>query len=389
MEKIVTSNLKLGIIAGGQLGKMLIQEASKWDLVTYVLDNDENCPAKSIASFYIKGSNIDFDSVYQFGKMVDILTFEIENVNIEALKKLKSEGLRIAPDPDILKLIQDKGLQKEFYKNNGIPTSAFKIYESKATILNGIDKGEINLPFVQKLTKGGYDGHGVTVVNSKNDLTKLLSGVSVIEEKVEIEKEISVIVARNRKGEIKSFPVVEMYFDPIANLVDELICPALITVEQSEKAVNLASEIIELLNMEGLLAVEFFIDSKGEVIVNEVAPRPHNSGHHTIESIITSQFEQHLRAVLNLPLGSTKIKLPSVMINILGADGYEGPVIYEGLSESLAIDGVKIHLYGKKITKPNRKMGHVTIMSSSINCALKKAEKVKQLISVKSWKENR
>lgn len=389
MEKIVTSNLKLGIIAGGQLGKMLIQEASKWDLVTYVLDNDENCPAKSIASFYIKGSNIDFDSVYQFGKMVDILTFEIENVNIEALKKLKSEGLRIAPDPDILKLIQDKGLQKEFYKNNGIPTSAFKIYESKATILNGIDKGEINLPFVQKLTKGGYDGHGVAVINSKNDLIKILSGVSVIEEKVEIEKEISVIVARNRKGEIKSFPVVEMYFDPIANLVDELICPALITVEQSEKAVNLASEIIELLNMEGLLAVEFFIDSKGEVIVNEVAPRPHNSGHHTIESIITSQFEQHLRAVLNLPLGSTKIKLPSVMINILGADGYEGPVIYEGLSESLAIDGVKIHLYGKKITKPNRKMGHVTIMSSSINCALKKAEKVKQLISVKSWKENR
>ena len=389
MEKIVTSNLKLGIIAGGQLGKMLIQEASKWDLVTYVLDNDENCPAKSIASFYIKGSNIDFDSVYQFGKMVDILTFEIENVNIEALKKLKSEGLRIAPDPDILKLIQDKGLQKGFYKNNGIPTSAFKIYESKATILNGIDKGEINLPFVQKLTKGGYDGHGVTVVNSKNDLTKLLSGVSVIEEKVEIEKEISVIVARNRKGEIKSFPVVEMYFDPIANLVDELICPASITVEQSEKAVNIASEIIELLNMEGLLAVEFFIDSKGEVIVNEVAPRPHNSGHHTIESIITSQFEQHLRAILNLPLGSTKIKLPSVMINILGADGYEGPVIYEGLSESLAIDGVKIHLYGKKITKPNRKMGHVTIMSSSINCALRKAEKVKQLISVKSWKENR
>ena len=389
MEKIVTSNLKLGIIAGGQLGKMLIQEASKWDLVTYVLDNDENCPAKSIASFYIKGSNIDFDSVYQFGKMVDILTFEIENVNIEALKKLKSEGLKIVPEPEILELIQDKGLQKEFYKNNGIPTSAFKIYESKATILKGIDKGEINLPFVQKLTKGGYDGHGVAVINSKNDLIKILSGVSVIEEKVEIEKEISVIVARNRKGEIKSFPVVEMYFDPIANLVDELICPASITVEQSEKAVNIASEIIELLNMEGLLAVEFFIDSKGEVIVNEVAPRPHNSGHHTIESIITSQFEQHLRAVLNLPLGSTKIKLPSVMINILGADGYEGPVIYEGLSESLAIDGVKIHLYGKKITKPNRKMGHVTIMSSSINCALKKAEKVKQLISVKSWKENR
>lgn len=388
MEKLVTSNLKLGIIAGGQLGKMLIQEASKWDLITFVLDNDENCPAASIASHYIKGSNIDFDSVYQFGKMVDILTFEIENVNIEALKKLKSEGLKIVPDPKILELIQDKGLQKEFYKNNGIPTSAFKIYESETTILNGIEKGEINFPFVQKLRKGGYDGHGVAVINSKSDLIKILSGASVIEKKVEIEKEISVIVARNRKGEIKCYPVVEMLFDSQANLVDKLICPSSITVEQSEKAVNFASEIIELLNMEGLLAVEFFISSKGEVIVNEMAPRPHNSGHHTIESIITSQFEQHLRAILNLPLGSTKIKLPSVMINILGAEGYEGPVIFEGLTDSMAIEGVKIHLYGKKITKPYRKMGHVTIMSSSLECALKKAEKVKQFIKVKSWKEN-
>jgi 5-(carboxyamino)imidazole ribonucleotide synthase len=219
-------------------------------------------------------------------------------------------------------------------------------------------------------------------------LKKYSSGASVIEEKIEVIKEIAVIVARNRKGEIKCFPVVEMLFDPKANLVDKLICPSSITVEQSEKAVNFASEIIELLNMEGLLAVEFFIDSKGEVIVNEIAPRPHNSGHHTIESIITSQFEQHLRAILNLPLGSTKLKLPSVMINILGADGYEGPVIYEGLTESMAIDGVKIHLYGKKITKPYRKMGHVTVLSSSLECALKKAEKVKQLIKVKSWKKS-
>ena len=211
---------------------------------------------------------------------------------------------------------------------------------------------------------------------------------SVIEERVTIVKEISAIVARNRKGEIKCYPVVEMLFDAQANLVDKLICPSSITVEQSEKAVTFASEIIDLLNMEGLLAVEFFIDSKGEVIVNEMAPRPHNSGHHTIESIITSQFEQHLRAILNLPLGSTKLKLPSVMINILGADGYEGPVIYEGLTESMAIDGVKIHLYGKKITKPYRKMGHATVLSSSLECALKKAEKVKQLIRVKSWKES-
>jgi len=387
MERLVTSNLKLGIIAGGQLGKMLIQEASKWDIITYVLDNDESCPAGKIASHYIKGNNLEFESVYQFGKLVDVLTFEIENVNIEALKKLKSEGHRIAPDPEILELIQDKGLQKEFYKKNEIPTSTFKICESETAILNGIEKGEINFPFVQKLRKGGYDGRGVAVINDRSDLIKILSGASVIEEKVEILKEIAVIVARNRKGEIKCYPVVEMLFDPKANLVDKLICPSSITVEQSEKAVNFASEIIELLNMEGLLAVEFFIDSKGEVIVNEIAPRPHNSGHHTIESIITSQFEQHLRAILNLPLGSTKLKLPSVMINILGAEGYEGPVIYEGLTECMAIDGVKIHLYGKKITKPYRKMGHVTILSSSLECALKKAEKVKHLIKVKSWEE--
>jgi 5-(carboxyamino)imidazole ribonucleotide synthase len=385
MERLVTSNLKLGIIAGGQLGKMLIQEASKWDIITYVLDNDESCPSGKIASHFIKGSNLEFDDVYQFGKLVDILTFEIENVNIEALKKLKSEGLRISPDPEVLELIQDKGLQKEFYLKNGVPTSPFKIYDSATAVLQAIEKGEIGFPFVQKLRKGGYDGRGVAVINNESDLSKILAGASIIEEKVEIAKEISAIVARNRNGEVKCFPVVEMLFDSKANLVDKLICPSSITVEQSEKAVNFASEIIELLNMEGLLAVEFFISTKGEVIVNEVAPRPHNSGHHTIESIVTSQFEQHLRAILNLPLGSTKLKLPSVMLNILGEEGFEGPVLYEGLTESMAIDGVKIHLYGKKITKSYRKMGHITVLSSSLECALKKAEKVKQLIKVKSW----
>jgi 5-(carboxyamino)imidazole ribonucleotide synthase len=386
MDKLVTSNLKLGIIAGGQLGKMLIQEASKWNIITHVLDNDEDCPARSIATHYTKGSNLDFNSVYQFGKMVDLLTFEIENVNIDALKKLKSEGLKIVPDPDILELIQDKGFQKDFYKKNEIPTSPFIIYEEEKEILQGIETGEIHFPFVQKLRKGGYDGRGIAVINNKNDLTKLLNEASIIEQKVEIEKEIAVIVARNKNGEIKCYPIVEMLFDTKANLVDKLICPSSITSEQSEKAINCASKIIALLNMEGLLAVEFFVDSKGEVIVNEMAPRTHNSGHHTIESIITSQFEQHLRAILNLPLGSTKIKLPSVMINILGAEGHEGPVMYEGLTESLAIEGVKIHLYGKATTKPYRKMGHVTILSSSLEGALKKAEKVKQLIKVKSWK---
>ena len=388
MERVVTSNLKLGIIAGGQLGKMLIQEASKWDIITFVLDSDEDCPAGRIASHFIKGSNLDYESVYQFGKLVDVLTFEIENVNIEALKKLKAEGVQIMPDPEILELIQDKGLQKEFYRKNSIPTSPFLLCETKTEILNGLENGEFKYPFVQKLRKGGYDGRGVAVINSENDLFKMVSGASVIEEKVDIVKEISAIVARNKNGEIKCFPIVEMLFDPQANLVDKLICPSSITIEQSEKAISIASEIIELLNMEGLLAVEFFIDSQGSVILNEIAPRPHNSGHHTIESIITSQFEQHLRAILNLPLGSTRLKLPSVMVNILGENGHEGPAIYEGLTESLAIEGVKIHLYGKKLTKSFRKMGHVTVLSSTLECALKKADKVKQLIKVKTWKEN-
>lgn len=237
MERLVTSNLKLGIIAGGQLGKMLIQEASKWDVITYVLDNDEDCPAGKIASHFIKGSTLDFESVYQFGKQVDLLTFEIENVNVEALRKLCSEGYRVVPDPDILALIQDKGQQKMFFQRNGIPTSAFTVYPSIPAILDGIEKGEIHFPFVQKLRIGGYDGRGVAVINDKDDLKKILPDPSVIEEKVEIEKEISVIAARNRKGEVKCFPVVEMLFDPKANLVDKLICPSSITVEQSEKAI--------------------------------------------------------------------------------------------------------------------------------------------------------
>jgi 5-(carboxyamino)imidazole ribonucleotide synthase len=388
MEKLVTSDFKLGIIAGGQLAKMLIQKASKWDVVTYVLDKDETCPAHSIATHFVKGSNLDFDAVYQFGKMVDLLTYEMENINIEALKKLKSEGHHILPDPDILELIQDKGKQKEFYQNNHLPTAPFQICNSRHEVTGGIEEGRIKFPFVQKLRTGGYDGRGVAVINSESDLHKLLDGPSVIEEKIDIAKEIAVIAARNKKGEIKCFPVVEMVFDPEANLVDKLICPSMLTPEQAEKATGIASRIIESLNMQGLLAVEFFVDMNGDVIVNESAPRPHNSGHHTIEGIITSQFEQHLRAIFNLPLGSTKLKMPAVMLNILGGEGYEGPVKYEGLTEIMAIEGVKIHLYGKKITKPFRKMGHITVLADTIESALEKAEKVKQLIKVKSWDKN-
>ena len=385
MERLVTSNLRLGIISGGQLGKMLIQEASKWDITTFVLDPESNCPASSIASVYVKGNHLDFDSVYQFGKKVDVLTFEIENVNIEALKKLKSEGLKIVPDPEILELIQDKGLQKNFYKEKNIPTSPFVLLEDKKEIMEALTSGAIQYPFVQKLRKGGYDGRGVAVINTENDLDKLLEGPSVVEHKVDILKEIAIIVARNENGEIKCFPSVEMAFDHKANLVEKLICPSSISNALAREAEQIASELIEKINMAGLLAVEFFIDKNNAVIVNEVAPRPHNSGHHTIESVITSQFEQHLRAVLNLPLGSTTLKMPSVMINLLGEAGHEGPVRYEGLTESMAIEGVKIHLYGKKFTRYFRKMGHVTVLSKTLEEALEKANTVQKLIKVKSW----
>jgi 5-(carboxyamino)imidazole ribonucleotide synthase len=385
MERLVTSNLKLGIISGGQLGKMLIQEASKWDIATYVLDEEKNCPARSIATEFIKGSNNDYNSVYNFGKMVDILTFEIENVNIEALIQLQLEGLKIVPDPSILRLIQDKGLQKEFYKTNNIPTSPFTLYFSKEEIELAILSRRLRFPFVQKLRKGGYDGKGVSIIKNEEDVKNLLEGPSIIEEKVEVMKEIALIVARNENGEVKCFPAVEMIFDQNVNLVEKLVCPSHINSKLSKQATEISTRIIEKLEMSGLLAIEFFIDIENNLLVNEVAPRPHNSGHHTIESIVTSQFEQHLRAILNLPLGSTQIKLPSVMLNLLGEEGHEGPVMYEGLTESMAIDGVKIHLYGKKITKPYRKMGHVTIVSTKLEDALEKADKVKNLIKVKSW----
>jgi 5-(carboxyamino)imidazole ribonucleotide synthase len=388
MERLVTSNLKLGIIAGGQLGKMLIQDASKWDIITYVLDPVENCPAGSIASHFTQGDYLDFNDVYRFGKQVDVLTYEIENINTSALHKLKQEGVKVVPDPAILEMIQDKGLQKEFYEENNFKTSSFKLYSTREDIANAVFTGELKYPFVQKLRKGGYDGRGVSVINSNQDLEMLLDGPSVIEKKVDIGKEIAVIVARNEKGEIKCFPAVEMVFDEKANLVEKLVCPSEISDEMATKAGEIAAGIIEKLDMAGLLAVEFFIDKKGKLLVNEVAPRPHNSGHHTIESVITSQFEQHLRAILNLPLGSAHLKMPAVMINLLGEKGHEGPVRYEGLTESMAIEGVKVHVYGKKFTRPMRKMGHVTVMARIMEEALKNADKVKKLIKVKSWNKN-
>lgn len=388
MERLVTSELKLGIIAGGQLGKMLIQEASKWDIATYVLDPEDNCPAGSIASVFVRGSFLDFEAVYNFGKQVDVLTYELENINTQALHKLRAEGLRIVPDPVVLELIQDKGLQKNFYRDHNIPTSPYRLYENKAQILEDIATGRTGYPFVQKLRKGGYDGRGVAVINSEADIHKMFDAPSVVENKVEIEREIASIAARNEQGEVRCFPAVEMVFEGKANLVEKLVCPSGISPQLSQQADAIAMRLIEKLGMSGLLAVELFVDSQGQLLVNEVAPRPHNSGHHTIESMITSQFEQHLRAILNLPLGSTRMKMPAVMVNLLGEEGHDGPVKYQGLTECLALEGVKIHLYGKKQTRHFRKMGHVTIIAPTLEEALEKADKVKNTIKVTSWNKN-
>lgn len=382
IEKLVTSSLKMGVIAGGQLGKMLIQEASRWDISSYVLDPDEGCSARNVANVYVKGNFRDFDDVYAFGKQVDILTYELEDINIEALQQLKAEGIKVLPDPDTLALIQDKGLQKEFYTKHKMPTSAFKCYENVEGIEKAIKCGELTYPFVQKLRKGGYDGHGVSLIKDENDT--LLNGASIIEDKVDIAKEIAVIAARNATGEVRCFPAVEMTFNEETNLVEEIFSPANLTLSQTQVAEVLAQEIIENLDMVGLLAVEFFIDTKGQILINEVAPRPHNSGHHTIDAAVTSQLKQLLRAILNLPLGSTALTTSSVMLNLLGEVGHVGPVHYEGFAECMAIDGVKIHLYGKKMTRPSRKMGHVTILGNTVEEARVKAEEVKKLLKVKS-----
>ena len=379
---MLKSNYKLGILGGGQLGKMLIQAASKWDLQTYVLDPDINCSSASLCTSFEQGSFKDFDTVYNFGKKVDLITFEIEHVNTEALKKLENEGKLVYPQPFALDIIKDKGLQKEFYKEHGIPTSKFQLFSSKKEIIDAITKNVIQLPFVQKSREEGYDGKGVLTVKEEKDLDLLFDTPSLIEELVPIEKELAVIVSRNPDNDTITFPTVEMEFSSDANLVEQLICPSKISEDQDGKTRDIAVAIIQKLNMVGNLAVEFFLTKTGDILVNEVAPRPHNSGHHTIESTYTSQFEQHLRAITTLPLGSTKLISPSVMINILGHPDYEGDAIYTNVDTCLKLEGVYIHVYGKKVTKPYRKMGHVTIMDNTIEKAKTKANIVKNKLTV-------
>jgi len=380
MKQYFGKDFKLGILGGGQLGKMLIQAASVWDIDTYVLDPTIDCPASKLASKFIKGDFNDFEAVYEFGKMVDLITIEIEHVNTDALIKLQQEGKTINPDPNKLSIIQDKGKQKEFYSLNDLATAEFKIYKESESIIKDIENGLLKLPFVQKICRFGYDGRGVLLVNNENDLDNLMEGESVIEDLVGINKEVSVIVAQNLNGDIRTYVPFEMEFNKKANLVEYLISPARISEKAKTVAIDLAESTIKALGIQGVLAVEMFVDKYDNVLINESAPRPHNSGHHTIDSAVTSQYEQHIRAIMGLPLGSTELVISSVMVNILGEEGFSGDVRYEGLDECVSIDGVKVHIYGKRQTKPFRKMGHVTIIDKNLENALEKADKIKRTL---------
>jgi 5-(carboxyamino)imidazole ribonucleotide synthase len=363
---------KIGLLGGGQLGRMLIQEAIDLDVEIHCLENDINAPCAKIAHAFTKGSITDKQTVLDFGSAFDLITVEIENVSIEALYELEALGKKVYPQPRVLELIRDKGVQKEFYKTHQIPTANFQL----TTDSNGL-QAPMEFPFVQKMRVGGYDGKGVKIIRSQMDWDKRFAAPSVIEAMIPFEKEISVIVARNEAGEVKTFDAVECEFNSEANLVEFQFSPAAISKEIEAKAQEIATQVISKLNMVGLLAVEFFLTKTGELLVNEIAPRPHNSGHHTIECCYTSQFAQHLRSILNLPLGDTGLLIPGAMLNVVGEKGYEGPAEYLGLEQVLKMPGVYLHLYGKKYTKPFRKMGHVTLLGKDLAEIKQKVEEVK------------
>lgn len=371
------SEYKIGVLGGGQLGRMLIQAANSLDIQLHMLDPDPQAPCAQIAHSFSNGSLLDYNTVFDFGQNKDLITVEIENVNTDALKDLEQKGVKVFPQPHILELIRDKGLQKQFYLDHQIPTAPFIFWEP--TRLEALP---FEFPVVHKLRTGGYDGKGVNIIQDQQTLENSFKEVSIIEACIPFEKELSVIVARNENGQTNCFPLVECEFNPEANLVEFLFSPAEVQADIATKAQAISIEIIEKLGMVGLLAVEFFLTKDGQLLVNEIAPRPHNSGHHTIEICQTSQFEQHIRAILNLPLGPTNLIQAGAMINLVGAKNHEGPVFYEGLENILSIAGVHPHLYAKATTKPFRKMGHITITDASMNAVREKAQLVKKSIQV-------
>ena len=376
--KAFYGDLRLGILGGGQLGRMLIQQAINYNVTVKVLDPDREAPCRKLCDEFTVGSLSDYETVYNFGKNVDLLTIEIEKVNVDALEQLEKEGVQVYPQSRIIRLIQDKGLQKQFFKENGIPTADFQVISSPQQLQQSL----IPFPYIQKLRRDGYDGKGVYKVADESYLAGAFKEPSLIEKWVDFEKEIGVIVARNENGDISAFPLVEMEFNPEANLVEFLISPSTLPFEIHQQAEQIAKKIAESLKIVGLLAVEMFLDKHGKILVNELAPRPHNSGHQTIEGNVVSQFEQHLRAIFNQPLGDTACLNNAIMVNVLGEAGYEGPAVYQGIEKILKLSGVYVHLYGKALTKPFRKMGHVTIVDADREKAIEKARFVQQTLKV-------
>ena len=379
MKNYFSSDFKLGVLGGGQLGRMLLTETQKFDIYTVILDGSKNAPCASICNEFYQGDLMDFQTVYDFGKKVDLLTIEIEHVNIDALLQLEKEGLKIYPQPSVLQIIQHKGKQKDFFVENKIPTANYKRFNSIEEL-----KRDARTPFVWKSAQFGYDGTGVKVVRSDSEINSLSDTDCIVEDLIPFKKELAVIVARNKMGETKTYPVVEMEFHPTANQVEYVICPARIENDIAQKAQKIALQVADAFKHVGLLAVEMFQTQEDEILVNEVAPRTHNSGHYSIEASYTNQFEQHLRAILDLPLGNTNSKLAGIMVNLVGEEGYSGNVVYENMDEILKIDGVTPHIYGKKETRPFRKMGHVTIVNEDVDEARKIAEEVKKMIRVVS-----
>lgn len=377
MKNYFSSNFKLGVLGGGQLGKMLLSETHKFDIYTIILDGAKNAPCADICNEFYQGNLMDYQTVYDFGKKVDLLTIEIEHVNIDALLQLEKEGLTIFPQPSVLQIIQHKGKQKDFFAANNIPTSNYHRFNSLEDL-----KKIAQPPFVWKTAQFGYDGTGVKVIKTIEEINSLSDVDCITEDLIPFKNELAVIVARNKDGETKTYPVVEMEFHPTANQVEYVICPARINSVVAKKAQEIALKVTDAFQFVGLLAVEMFQTENDEILVNEVAPRTHNSGHYSIEASYTNQFEQHLRAILNLPLGNTKSKVAGIMVNLVGEEGYTGDVIYQNMEDILKIDGVTPHIYGKKETRPFRKMGHVTIVNEDIDEARKIAEKVKKTIRV-------
>ncbi len=379
-----SSNKIIGILGGGQLGKMILEASNKWGLRIYILDPDKNCPSKSLCSKFFQGDLMDFDTVYNFGKEVDLITIEIENINVDALEELKKENKIVYPQPEILKIIQDKSLQKEFYFKNNIPSTPFKTFISKEELKNYISNDERPYPFIWKSSKMGYDGYGVKLIKDNNSIEDIPDKHCIIEDKAEIEKELSVMVVSTPSGEVINYPVVEMQFNSESNQVEYIISPARIGKEIKEKAEGLAIKVSKSFGNIGLLAVEMFLTTDGDILVNEVAPRPHNSYHFSIEGSKTSQFEQLIRSILDLPSGKTSTINNSVMVNLVGDQNKQGPVIYKNMDQIIGIEGVNPHIYGKKETRPNRKMGHITVINPNIDEAIKIAKEIKKTVKVTS-----